>query len=119
MSSHDHPHEHHVTSLATLWGTFAALVALTILTSALATFNFGRADIWITLGIALVKSTLVALIFMHLVHDKAFNGVILLATLLFVVLFIGFTLMDSGQYQNQIESFNADQRQKQVELESP
>lgn len=114
MSSHSH--EHHVTSLATLFATFGALVALTFLTSAMAYVDLGRADIWITLGIATVKAALVALIFMHLRHDKAINGVILLFTLIFAAIFIGFTLMDTGQYDHQIDQFIGDEKQIQADL---
>lgn len=129
MSSH--AHEHHVTSLATLFTTFAALVALTLLTSALALVDlpelevakrFGiagvlaRADIWITLGIATVKATLVALIFMHLRNDKAFNGLILLFTLGFAVLFIGFALMDTTQYEQRVDEFVSDEKQAAAEM---
>lgn len=112
-------HEHHVTSLAVLFATFAVLVALTFLTSALAFVDLGRADIWITLGIATVKATLVALIFMHLMHDKAFNGLILLSTLVFVSIFVGFLLMDTTEYQPQIEAYTTDEIQVQSELAAP
>jgi cytochrome c oxidase subunit 4 len=104
-TSHD-DHPHHITSLAVLIATFVALVALTVLTSVLAQVNLGRADIWITLGIATVKAAMVAAIFMHLIHDKAFNGIILMATLLFVALFVGFTLMDSEQYAPAIKAYS-------------
>lgn len=117
MSDHSHDaHEHHVTSVATLVATFVALVALTILTSAMAYVNLGRADIWVTLGIATVKAVLVATIFMHLLHDKAFNGVILLGTILFGGLFIGFTLMDSRQYSPGVEAYSATVEQQAYEM---
>lgn len=116
MSDHAHAHEHHVTPLSTLFATFAALVALTFLTSAMAHVNLGRADIWITLGIAFVKAALVALIFMHLRHDKAFNGIILLFTLGFATLFISFALMDSTQYEHQIEEYTVDKQQQAAEM---
>ncbi len=114
----DHAHEHHITPLATLMATFAALVALTFLTSALAYVDLGRADIWITLGIATVKAALVALIFMHLRHDKALNGLILLFTLGFAALFICFALMDTTQYHDQVDEYIGDQKQTQAELSS-
>ncbi|MEN1679752.1 MAG: cytochrome C oxidase subunit IV family protein [Planctomycetota bacterium] len=107
MSAHEH--SHHVTSLATLMATFAALIALTVLTVAMAQVPLGRLDIWVTLGIATLKAGLVALIFMHLRNDKAINGLILLFTLGFAALFICFALMDSTNYQDQIREFEADQ----------
>ncbi|QDU91627.1 hypothetical protein Pla175_50570 [Pirellulimonas nuda] len=111
--SHAHdstvPH-HHVTSGAVLIATFIALVALTVLTSVLAQVDMGRADIFVTLGIAVVKSAMVALIFMHLLHDKLFNGVILLSAIVFMALFLGIVLMDSGQYEAQIRDYVEDQQ---------
>lgn len=118
MSSHAEGHEHHVTSGITLLAVFIALVGLTLLTSILGQpwVQLGRADIWVTLGIATLKAALVALFFMHLLHDKAFNGVVLLGTLLFTTLFICITLMDSGQYQERIEAYTADQQEIQQQL---
>ncbi|MEM9185694.1 MAG: cytochrome C oxidase subunit IV family protein [Planctomycetota bacterium] len=113
-------HAHHVTPLATLFATFGALVALTVLTSAMAYVNLDEligisgVDIWVTLGIATVKAALVALIFMHLVHDKAFNGLILLFTLGFAALFISFALMDTGQYEDQIDQYIEDKQQQEI-----
>lgn len=104
-----HSHSHHVTSLATLMATFVALIALTVLTVAMAQVPLGRLDIWVTLGIATLKAGLVALIFMHLRNDKAINGLILLFTLGFAALFICFALMDSANYQDQIRDYEADQ----------
>ena len=114
MSADSHAHEHHVTSLPTLFATFIALVALTILTSALANVNLGRADIFVTLGIATVKAALVAMIFMHLMHDKAINGIILVFTLGFAALFICFALMDTTQYKHEIDEYTIDAQQSAV-----
>lgn len=102
---HAAAHHHHVTSPAMLTATFLALVALTVLTSALAQVNLGSLDIWITLGIATVKAAMVVMIFMHLQHDNLFNALILLGALLFMTLFLCFVLMDTGQYQQQIDDY--------------
>ncbi|MEM1304313.1 MAG: cytochrome C oxidase subunit IV family protein [Planctomycetota bacterium] len=111
-------HAHHITSPMTLIATFTALVALTLLTSVLGQpeINLGRADIWVTLGIATLKAGLVALFFMHLLHDKAFNGLILMSTMLFVTLFVCITLMDSRQYKDRVESYTQDQQEIQQQL---
>lgn len=111
-----HTHEHYITPAWTLIATFVALVALTLLTSALAQVNLGRADIWVTLGIATVKAALVALIFMQLAHDKAFNGVVLLGTLIFMGIFVSITLMDTSQYQDSIEAYTEDELQTKAEM---
>lgn len=116
MSDHSHEsHEHHVTSIGTLIATFVALVALTALTSAMAYVDLGRADIWVVLIIATIKAALVAAIFMHLIHDKAFNGIILISTLGFVALFIGFALMDTQQYAPGVEAYSESYNQQQYE----
>lgn len=128
--SHD-AHEHHVSSPQLLIATFVALVALTILTVAVASFVHLEAfpvqlfapmvfdkpmdvswlDMPITLGIATAKALLVAVIFMHLQHDKLFNSVLLIGATIFMVLFIGMTLLDRGQYQPDIEDFLDDKAQ--------
>jgi hypothetical protein len=44
--------------------------------------------------------TLVVLFFMHLRYDRLFHSVIFVSALLAASLFVGFTLMDTGQYQH-------------------
>lgn len=46
---------------------------------------------------------------MHLRHDKSFNILIILFSLAFVAVFIGFCSMDSISYQPEIEAFTVDQ----------
>ena len=84
----------HVMSPKTLIAVFAALVFLTFVTVAAAEFSFGAWEIWISLGIATVKASLVAVYFMHLRYDKPFNAIVFVSSLLFVGLFLGLTLMD-------------------------
>lgn len=93
-----HAHVHAV-PLPTLIGVWAALMVLTYLTVAATGVNLGEWNIWIAMGIATVKASLVALIFMHLLYDHPFNGFILVASLVFVMLFIGLALLDTLQYQ--------------------
>jgi len=42
---------------------------------------------------------------MHMFWDKSFNVLFFLSSLLFVSLFIGMTLLDTGQYQDDIDNF--------------
>ncbi|TWT88856.1 hypothetical protein Mal64_23440 [Pseudobythopirellula maris] len=93
-----------------LVATFVALVALTILTCAMAMVDLGSWDMPVTLGIATVKALLVALIFMHLLHDKLFNSLLLLSAVLFMALFIGMALLDSNEYQPQIRELIYDKQ---------
>lgn len=128
-------HTHHISSPALLWATFIALVGLTILTVAVASFvhletfpvqfvlpmvfdgpmDLAWLDMPITLGIATLKGLLVAVIFMHLQHDKLFNSVLLIGATIFMVLFIGMVVLDSAQYQPDVESYSDDK----AELANP
>lgn len=95
----------HPSPVRTLLLTFGALVLLTILTVVLGVgFDLGRWEVWVSLGIATVKATLVICFFMHMLHDKPFNALFFLGSLLFVALFIGITLMDSSNYQPSIQA---------------
>lgn len=94
----------HALPLSLLIGVFAILVFLTFLTVAATWVQLGPLNIWIALFIAFVKASLVCLYFMHLRYDNPFNSMIVVASLLFVALFIAFALMDSGQYQHVIQS---------------
>jgi cytochrome c oxidase subunit 4 len=98
---HDAPH---VVSAGVLLAVFAALMVLTFLTVAATWVNLGALNLPIAMGIATVKASLVALYFMHLRYDKPFHGVLLLAALVFVTIFISITLMDSMQYQQDIRN---------------
>lgn len=91
--SHAHPH---VTSVRTLLLVFGALLVLTGITVGAAFFDFGFLNVWVALGIATVKATVVAGWFMHLRHDHGFHSVLLVGSLVFVFLFVGLTLLDSG-----------------------
>ena len=85
-----------------LLGVFFALLTLTALTVAVAQFDLGAWEIVITMLIATVKASLVAVYFMHLRYDSPFNALIFVFSLLFVALFIGFTLVDVDRYQGDL-----------------
>ena len=89
-----HDHYTHVMSPQALLTVFAVLVVLTFVTVAAAQVSFGAWEVWVSLGIASVKATLVAAYFMHLRYDKSFNGLVFISSLLFVALFLALTLMD-------------------------
>jgi len=98
-NSANHPEVGHALPLWLLVATFGALVVLTVLTVLVARVPLGSFNVWVALAIAGAKGTLVALIFMHLYWDRPFNRIILAASLLFVVLFLGVALMDTMEYQ--------------------
>jgi cytochrome c oxidase subunit IV len=104
-------HHHYVTPLPVLLATFLALVCLTVLTVFQATqtwVSLGDYEIAITLLIATMKAALVALLFMQLAHDKPMNAIILITSLLFVALFLGFALIDRHEYGPQVQEFVLD-----------
>ena len=90
----------HVSPLSTYFTIFGALMVLSAITVGAAFVNLGSLNPVVALAIAALKATLVILFFMHLKYDKIFHTVVFLSAVLAAALFVGFTLMDSGQYQN-------------------
>ena len=85
-----------------LLSVFFALLVLTGLTVYQSTFDLGNMEIWLSLTIATVKAGLVIAFFMHLVWDKPLNAIIILGSLIFVALFLGFTMMDAEGYRDNL-----------------
>ncbi|MCC7205098.1 MAG: cytochrome C oxidase subunit IV family protein [Phycisphaeraceae bacterium] len=104
-SNHDHHADQpHAVPLGVLAGIFAILMLLTFLTVAATWVNLGQFNIWIALGIAVVKAVLVGLYFMHLRYDSPFNGLVLAMALIFVALLIGGALIDTHQYKPNVDA---------------
>ena len=100
---HDHDaaggHHPHAVPLWLLGLVFGILMVLTFLTVGVTNFDFGyNMNLFVAMAIALVKAAFVGLYFMHLRWDAPLNGFILVISLLFVTLFITFTLVDTDQY---------------------
>ena len=100
-SRHDDHHGlAHTASIKVLVGTGGTLLLLTLVTVLATKVDFGaNINLAIAMFIAVVKATLVILFFMHLKYDKIFHTVVFLSAILAASLFVGFTLMDTGQYQ--------------------
>ncbi len=75
-------------------GILIALLFLTVITVAAASFDFGTMNIVIALAIASVKGSLVALFFMHLRHDRMVNSIIFLSALIFLALLLMLCMID-------------------------
>jgi cytochrome c oxidase subunit 4 len=101
---HDEPH---VAPLWIMYGTFVILIGLTVATVGARFIDAGSLNIWIALGLAFLKAILVAMFFMHLWWDTKLNQLILVSTLLFLTIFIGIAIIDSGQYQPLLQSDSA------------
>src|SRR5690349_6829239 len=90
----------HVATVKTLVGTGGTLLVLTLVTVLATKIDFGaNINLAIAMVIAVTKATLVILFFMHLRYDRLFHSVVFVSALLAASLFVGFTLMDTSQYQ--------------------
>lgn len=105
MATAEHHDDHHgishVASIKVLVGTGGTLLLLTLVTVAATKIDLGPSlNLALAMVIAVIKATLVVLFFMHLKYDKLFHTVVFISAILAAALFVGFTLMDSGQYQH-------------------
>ncbi|MGE0480184.1 MAG: cytochrome C oxidase subunit IV family protein [Phycisphaerae bacterium] len=92
----------HIVPTGLLLAIACVLLVLTVVTVAVTWVDLGPLNLWIALLIAVVKAALVVLYFMHLRYDAPFNGIILVASLVFVMLFVGLALTDTKAYQPQL-----------------
>jgi cytochrome c oxidase subunit 4 len=107
MATDDHKHhadEHHglahTATIKVLVATGGTLLLLTLVTVLATKIDFGaNINLGVAMAIAVVKATLVILFFMHLKYDRLFHSVVFVSALLAASLFVGFTLMDTNQYQ--------------------
>ena len=96
----DHHGISHVASIKVLVTTGTTLLLLTLLTVFATKIDFGaNINLAVAMVIAVTKATLVVLFFMHLRYDRLFHSVIFVSAILAASLFVGFTLMDTSQYQ--------------------
>lgn len=84
----------HIVPYKTFVLIWIALLILTGVTVAVAQVDFGAFNIWIALGIATLKSSLVVAVFMHMKYEQWLFKLALLATLAILAIFIGFTFFD-------------------------
>lgn len=106
MSDQHHDDDHaneisHVASIKMLVATGTTLLFLTLLTVLATRIDFGaNINLAVAMLIAVTKATLVVLFFMHLRYDRLFHTVVFVSAICAASLFVGFTLMDSSQYQH-------------------
>ncbi len=89
----DHAHSHPITGPRTYALVLAALLVMTVVTVGAAYLDFGPWNTVVAIAIATVKASLVALFFMQLRYDR-FNAVIFLGGVLFLAIFLIWTLFD-------------------------
>ena len=115
MSDHEQHNVGHIVPISILVATGGGLLVLTVITVFAASIDFGPANVWIALGIAGVKATMVVLLFMHLLWDRPFNGVVFVASIAFLAIFIAFTMTDTFEYRPDIDTGNSLQVQQKLD----
>jgi cytochrome c oxidase subunit 4 len=81
-------------SAARYFACWAALAVLTGLTFWLSHVDLGAWSLVVALAIAITKSTVVVLFFMHLWDHKGANRLVFIVSILFVLILIAFVLAD-------------------------
>lgn len=96
--SHSEPH---VTPLSVYLTVFSSLIVLTFVTVGVSYLGLPPTlSIIVAMAVALVKGTLVATWFMHLIHDTKLNIAMFLASLWFMSIFFIFTTFDMASRGN-------------------
>ena len=88
-------HHNHVLPLKVYFGVAGALLVLTIFTVVVAQFHFGEFNLLIAMFVAVIKASLVALYFMHLRYDNKIYSIVFVGSLLFLGVFVTFTMLDT------------------------
>jgi len=86
--------EHHVDSALTYFLVFLGLIALTVITTAVAFVDLGPFSVVAALAIATCKMLLVALFFMHVRHSTRLTRLVMVGGLLWLGILIFLTLGD-------------------------
>lgn len=95
----------HVIPPGVLLAVFAALMAMTAITVAVTWVDLGPWNLVAAMFIATVKASLVALYFMHLRYDHAFNALVFVTALVFLALFLIPTLTDTVDAEPDVQRF--------------
>lgn len=90
----------HVHPASTYYKVFGALVALTLITVAVAQVHLGEWNFFVAVLIATIKASLVAAFFMHLKDDNRFNVLIFIGSIIFMAVFFVYTMNDT-EYRGQ------------------
>jgi len=96
------PAQSHLVPLKMLVIVWVVLCALAILNAVLASTDLGGAGVLVAMIIASTMAVIAGLYFMHLRYDSLFNVVVMLLTLIFITLFITFSLTDTSAYRTEL-----------------
>ena len=92
--------KHHILPLKTYILVFVSLLFLTAVTVLASLIDVGFMNIVLALLIAIIKSSLVLLFFMHLYYDNKLNAALLIGSFVFLGTFIGLTMIDTNRRQD-------------------
>lgn len=92
--SDSHADHHHIVPLPVYLAVFAALLVLTGVTVAVAYVDMGPLNIYVALGIAFFKASLVVLIFMHVWWSSKLVQLAAATGFLWLALMLALTLSD-------------------------
>lgn len=87
-------HTHHIASVGLYLTIFAALMVLTLMTVGVTYVDLGQANLFVALGIAVFKASLVILYFMHVRWSPKLVQVTILTSLVFVGILAAFSFAD-------------------------
>ena len=87
-------HAAHIVPYKTFTIVWICLLILTGTTIAVAQYDLGTLNIWVALGIAILKSGLVVAVFMHMKYENRLFKLSLFAALAILVIFIGLNFFD-------------------------
>jgi cytochrome c oxidase subunit 4 len=93
---HEHTETHEPDSVMTYVLVFLALIAATVITTAVAFVDLGPFSVVVALAIAICKMLLVVLFFMHVRHSTKLTKLVLLGGVLWFFILIGMTYTDFG-----------------------
>ena len=87
-------HTHEPVPFRTFILIWVALLVLTGVTIAVSRVQLGALNIWVAMGVASIKSSLVIFVFMHLRQESKLFKIGLLVMLSILAIFIGLTFFD-------------------------
>jgi cytochrome c oxidase subunit 4 len=99
MDHAEHHEEHELIGYGTYISIWLALLTLTALTVAVAGFDLGKYTTLVAMIVALIKTTLVGLYFMHLRYEPKIFHVMIFITIMIMVVVVVFLFVDGYRFQ--------------------
>ncbi len=96
------PAKSHIVPLPMLFAVWVLLCGLAVASMVIASINIGSLNVLVEMVIASVMAIVAALYFMHLRYDNPFNIAAMLLTVIFITLFISFSLTDTTDYRSEL-----------------